>query len=334
NGSEPTADYQNLYSAPITISRSLTVKAMAAKPGMLYSETASAAYVIKVKTPTFAPPAGNYMDTQSVTISCQTPNSAVYYTLDGSEPTASGTLFTSPITVAHNLTIKAIGVKSGLVNSDIAVAAYTVQPKAAKPQLIPPGGVYNSARSVTITTATAGAAVKYTLDGTEPSASSATYSGAINVSAATEIRAIAVKSGMLNSDTARETYVIDTALQMAETPSFAPPGGVYNAAQSVTITSATAGAEIYYTTDGSYPGVSSLKYLTPISVDSSKTIRAIAVKQGMAYSAEASASYVIKAAAPVFTPAAGTYTGAQQVAITSATAGALIKYTLDGSDPG
>ncbi|HOD41470.1 MAG TPA: chitobiase/beta-hexosaminidase C-terminal domain-containing protein, partial [Candidatus Wallbacteria bacterium] len=334
NGSEPTADYQNLYSAPIVISRSMTVKAMAAKPGMLYSETATAAYVLKVKMPSFAPPAGNYMDTQSVTISCQTPNAAVHYTIDGSEPTAASALFTSPIIVAHNLTIKAVGVKSGLVNSDVAVAAYTVQPKAAKPQLIPPGGVYNSARSVTITTATAGAAVKYTLDGTEPSISSATYSGAINVSAATEIRAIAVKSGMLNSDTARETYVIDNALQMVETPSFAPPGGVYNSAQNVTISSATSGADIYYTLDGSYPGVSSQKYLTPLSVDSSRTIRAIAVKQGMAYSAEASASYVIKAAAPSFTPAAGTYNGAQNITITSATAGAIIKYTLDGSEPG
>ena len=333
DGSEPRAEYQYLYGGPINVLRSMTIKAMAVKAGMLYSEAAIAQYVIKVKTPEFNPPPGNYTDTQSVAITCQTPNSAIYYTLNGTAPTPSSTLYTNPLTVSVNTTIKAVAVKSGLVNSDIAAAVYVVQPRAAKPQMTPPGGVYNSARSVTINSATAGAVIKYTTDGSTPSASSATYSGAITVSATSVVKAIAIKSGMLDSLVASESYTIDAALQMAETPAFNPPGGAYNASQNVTITSATAGAAIHYTLDGSYPTTSSPAYITPVTIDASKTIKAIAVKSGMAHSAVASATYVIKAAAPVFSPAAGTYTATQNITITSATAGAVIKYTSDGSAP-
>jgi hypothetical protein len=77
------------------------------------------------------------------------------------------------------------------------------------------------------------------------------------------------------------------------TPTFSPPAGTYATAQAVTITSATSGATVRYTLDGSTPTVSSLLYSGPVSIASSSSINAIATKTGMTNSAVASASYTI-----------------------------------------
>ncbi len=77
-------------------------------------------------TPTFSPVGGTYMTEQSVTISCETANAAIYYTLDGSDPTENSTLYSAPITVSETTTIKAIAVASGYDNSTIAEATYTI----------------------------------------------------------------------------------------------------------------------------------------------------------------------------------------------------------------
>jgi sulfatase modifying factor 1 len=78
------------------------------------------------------------------------------------------------------------------------------------------------------------------------------------------------------------------------TPVITPGGGTYTTAQilSVTITCATVGAEIYYTTDGTTPDSTSMVYTTPISVKANKTIKAVAMKDEMDDSPIASATYV------------------------------------------
>ena len=70
-------------------------------------------------------------------------------------------------------------------------------------------------------------------------------------------------------------------------------GGSYASAQSVTLTSATSDATIYYTTDGSTPTSKSTKYTAAISVATSETVKAIAVKNGMIPSDVMSETYVI-----------------------------------------
>jgi hypothetical protein len=82
-----------------------------------------------------------------------------------------------------------------------------------------------------------------------------------------------------------------TAPPMAATPVFSPAGGSYTSAQSVTITDATAGATIYYTTDGTTPTTASTVYSTPIQVGSTETIEAIAAAPGFSNSAVATATY-------------------------------------------
>ncbi|WIX86188.1 chitobiase/beta-hexosaminidase C-terminal domain-containing protein [Amycolatopsis sp. DG1A-15b] len=76
-------------------------------------------------------------------------------------------------------------------------------------------------------------------------------------------------------------------------PTFSPPGGTYSSAQTVTISSATAGATIRYTVDGSTPTASSALYSAPISVPNSRTVNAIALKSGSTTSPVSSASYTI-----------------------------------------
>ena len=77
-------------------------------------------------TPTFTPEAGTYFEEQEVTIACSTADATIYYTLDGSDPTANSSVYTSPITVASSMTVKAIAMKEGYENSAIATAEYTI----------------------------------------------------------------------------------------------------------------------------------------------------------------------------------------------------------------
>ena len=81
-------------------------------------------------------------------------------------------------------------------------------PTCATPTFSPAAGTYTSAQNVTISTETDGATIYYTTDGTDPTASSTEYTGAINVSTTTTIKAIAVKDGNNNSAVATATYTI------------------------------------------------------------------------------------------------------------------------------
>ncbi len=83
-----------------------------------------------------------------------------------------------------------------------------------------------------------------------------------------------------------------------------PSGGAYDRSATVTLTTATEGAQIYYTTDGSQPDpASGVLYTGPISITTSQTIMAVGVKQSMTNSAVASAEFTIKAEVPPVTDA-------------------------------
>jgi hypothetical protein len=84
----------------------------------------------------------------------------------------------------------------------------------------------------------------------------------------------------------------------AATPTFSPVPGTYATTQSVTISDATGGAAIYYTTDGTTPTTASKQYTAAISVAATATIRAIATAPGMNPSAVASATYTIAPLGP------------------------------------
>ncbi|HYG74310.1 MAG TPA: chitobiase/beta-hexosaminidase C-terminal domain-containing protein, partial [Planctomycetota bacterium] len=91
------------------------------------------------------------------------------------------------------------------------------------------------------------------------------------------------------------------------TPTFTPNGGTFDNAVSVTIACATTGATIHYTTDGSTPTTASPVYSAALSLSATTTLKALAVKSGMADSTVASATFTKNAAlaAPTFTPNGG-----------------------------
>jgi len=85
-----------------------------------------------------------------------------------------------------------------------------------------------------------------------------------------------------------------TPLGTTATPAFTPLPGTYTSSRSVTITDATKGVTIYYTTNGTTPTTSSKVYQAAIQVSASETIEAIAVAAGYSQSATGVAAYVIK----------------------------------------
>jgi chitinase len=108
--------------------------------------------------------------------------------------------------------IKAKAFKPGMTDSTTASALYTIQfatGVVATPTFSPSAGTYTNTQSVTISCDTSGATIRYTLDGSEPSSSSASYSGPISVNTGTvTIKAKAQKSGMTDSTTASVTYIV------------------------------------------------------------------------------------------------------------------------------
>ena len=163
---------------------------------------------------------------------------------------------------------------------------FAVDPATAIPALTPPGGIFNAPIQVTITDSTPGATIYFTLDGSTPTTSSPQYNGPISVTRNMTIKAIASAPGHTPSDVATAIYVLQPAA-----PTFDPPGGSYMLPQVVTISDATPGATIYYTTDESIPTTSSAQYTGPIPVLRTTTIRAIAVVPGWSNSAVGSATY-------------------------------------------
>ena len=173
-----------------------------------------------------------------------------------------------------------------------------------------------------------GSTIYYTTNGSTPTTTSPTYSAAIPVSANETIEAIATANGYSTSGTGSAAYTIAT-----DTPTFSPVAGTYGSAQSVTISDASGGATIYYTTNGSTPTTTSPVYSVAITVSGAETVKAIALASGYGPSAVASAAYATSSGAPVFSPGTGSYYGSQSVTISDASAGTTIYYTTDATTP-
>jgi hypothetical protein len=325
DGSLPTAASPT-YTAPFAISQTTTVRAMATASGMLDSDVVSATYTLKAPPPDITPASGTYLDSVTVAIGSSTSGGAIHYTTDGSSPTTASTVYTAPFVLTQSATVRAIVTAPGMESSDVVTATFAL--RAAAPAIAPGSGTYVGTVTVSMTTATSGGTIRYTTDGTAPTVASSAYSAAITLTRTTTIRAITVAANMANSVETTATYTV-----AAVPPAFSVPSGTYSQAQNVALGTTTSGATIYYTTDGSTPTASSTRYAGPVAVNASMTLRAIATAPGMATSAVSSAAYTLRAAAPTFNPPGGSYLLPQSVTISSATPGATIYYTTDGSTP-
>ena len=302
NGTTPTTASSSVYSGPITVSKTQTVKAIAAAPGFSNSAVASAAYTISALTPppTISVPSGTYNSMPVVTLSDSAAGATIYWTSNGTKPTTSSTVYTDPITISSAKTLQAIAVAPGLGTSTVASATYTLV--AAAPVFSVAGGTYSGPVSLTLTTATPSGRIHYTTNNTYPTTSSPLYTAPIVISTRQTIIAMAEQTGYASSAPVTNTYNFTTA---AATPTFSPGSGSYTSAQTVTISDATAGVTIYYTTNGTTPTASSAVYSGPITVSASQTVKAIAIGSGVSDSAVGSAGYNISAATPTVNFASG-----------------------------
>jgi alpha-tubulin suppressor-like RCC1 family protein len=192
---------------------------------------------------------------------------------------------------------------------------------------------YNVPQNVTLSCTVSGATIRYTTDGTEPTEASPTYSTPVAVGASATLKAKAFKSGWTNSATAAGPYTMQ-----AGTPTFSPGTGAYTGAQTVTVSTATPGATLHYTTNGADPTTTDPTVVSggTVAVGQSLTLKAIAVKAGWTTSQTGFASYWItqgSVATPTLTPAPGSFAGTVTLTLATTTSGAVIRYTTDGTTP-
>lgn len=165
-----------------------------------------------VSNPVISPSGGTYTQPVLVSITCQDGAAKIYYTTDSTTPNESANLYRVPFTINTTSTVKAIAFQEGLKPSKIAVAHYTInKPSVAMPIISPSGGTFTSPTQISITCSTPGATIRYTTTGATPTQTSTLYSSAITISTNTTVKAIAYKSGYLDSEVASQSYqIIDT----------------------------------------------------------------------------------------------------------------------------
>ncbi len=162
-----------------------------------------------VATPAFTVAEGTYNAVQSVEINCGTDDATIYYTIDGTDPTTSSSVYSSAISVTQTTTIKAFAVKDGMTNSAIASATYTL--KCVAPSFNPAAGSVGYGTEIALSTTTEDATMYYTTNGDNPTSSSSVYdpSNKPTVRDCQTFKAIATKKGWSDSDVSSATYNIN-----------------------------------------------------------------------------------------------------------------------------
>ena len=305
-----------------------------------------------VAAPTFTPAAGTFDAAQSVTLDCETSGASIYYTLDGTTPTSSSTLYNGAITVSETKTIKAIAIK-GSDNSSVATATYTINlPLATMDAIFAAATTAGStATDVTINfqnwvVSGAKGSTAYVTDGTKgfiiyysghgftagdilsgsASFKLKLYNGAAEVTAKNSGEVTITKGGTATLNTLDATGISE--LSGINTGSLIKINGYASQESSKYY---VAGVQLYTTlsSEFTYPTAGNEYNCTGVYVQYNST------KEIMPRSAADVEEITEEGApeAPTFSPAAGTYTAVQSVELSCATDGAAIYYTTDGSVP-
>jgi hypothetical protein len=203
----------------------------------------------------------------------------------------------------------------------------------AAPTIDLPSGALSAPQMVTITASTPGATIRYTLNGTAPTASDADVpaGGQVEIAYSSLLRARAFVSGRLPGAMGRAEYELQSAA-----PVISPPTGTYASAQTVTITETGVPGSIRFTLDGTEPSEASTLYSGSFVVSTTTTVKAKTFpSNGWTPSPSASATLTLNYGTlntPVAAPDGGAFQQAPEVTLSS-NAGASIRYTLDGTTP-
>lgn len=166
-----------------------------------------------VARPTIAPTTGTYNELQTVTITNNAEGATVYYTTDGTTPTAESTAYSSPFTLSKNgtYTIKAIASADGQ-SSAVTTSVITIDITVQAPVITPADGTQITEETTVSITAAEGTTIYYTIDGTAPvvdgevTGTAKAYTGTFNLTKASTVKAVAKDAYGNFSEISTATY--------------------------------------------------------------------------------------------------------------------------------
>jgi YD repeat-containing protein len=183
-----------------------------------WSSAYSSSIILDMTAPTttVSPQGGTYNNTQSVTLTCNDGTgsgcAAIYYTTDGSTPTASSAIYANPITITANTTLRFLARDVAGNNESVRSETYVVDAIAPVTTASPAAGTYYSTQSVTLVCSDTGgtgcASIYYTTDGSTPTTSSSVYSAPISISSNTTLKFFTRDLAGNSESPKSETYTI------------------------------------------------------------------------------------------------------------------------------
>ena len=286
-----------------------------------------------------SPGPGEYLNSVLVGMISATAGAQIYYTTDGTAPDSTiSTLYTGPFewTTLGATTFTAVAVADGLENSGLSATTLVVQGQVPTPQFSPVGGPFVQHITVSMAVSDPFASIYYTTDGTKPTSASSLFTADFtwSVLGTTSFRIVAVRAGYFDSTVVSASVTLHGEGGAAV---FSPNGGSFSDSVTISLTSSTPAAFIYYTLDGSTPTAASTLYVGPFSVTKpGATLVKTLVTASTFVAAYADQVFTIQPAvtAPVINPNGGEFFGSVTgISITSATPSAEIYYTIDGTTP-
>ena len=308
DGTMPTTE-STRYTEPFLLQHNATIKAIACVEGM----TPSAVISFVVNNYKAAKPVFSY-NGYKLSMTTETSDARICYTLDGSTPDSSSTEYVDTISLTKSCTVKAVAVREFYNNSDVAVYQFdSVSVVTASPVI-----AYEGNR-ITIGKERDGDAVYYTLDGSVPTRESIPYTSPFEVGHNCVVKAFAVRNDYFDSSVAE----LEVDWFKVATPIFSVSG------TTLSISCATANASIYYNIGSEEaPSTSSTLYTGPFDLNDNQPVKAIAIRD------DYHDSDVALFAEPVVTSfgVAFAYDG-RHVTITPKEEDATVFYTIDGTEP-
>jgi len=184
--------------------------------------------------------------------------------------------------IPKSMTVISKAMKDGLYDSKISQFAYKVDTVKTVTTSVASGSTVAKNSTVMLNCSTSGAIIYYTTDGTSPNEGGTrqVYSNPILIPKSMTIISKATKDGLYDSEITQFTYKVDTVKAIM---SSVISGSTVQQNSTVSLSCATSGATIYFTTDGTSPGIESgtrQLYINPIKITKSMTILAIGAKEG------------------------------------------------------
>ena len=250
----------------------LTHKVMSG--GTQVGETLTATFFVEPANPVLNPVSGTTFDSSlSVSMSCPTEGATIHYTTDGSDPTAESPEY-KRFKISGKTTVKAVAVKNGLL-SEVVTAEYALGQCADPVFSLADGSEFAHSNQVVSIAWNNDGVLRYTLDGSEPTAESPIYEGPFSFS-----ESVVVKARVFSDDFFDSSVVTASLTRVwvnVATPVVDAASSFTGSKTKVSISCATEGAVVRYTLNGNEPNSHSTKYTGPFYVTDSCTVKAYAV---------------------------------------------------------